>query len=114
MSDNINSHSPLMLSVYKSFHETVKYGRQRNHILQDWTGLETKISTKASKTENWLGTGFQQPKTSLSKNGINIPSLCALRVTDRAFLTNRQLYHTQYKIMYQVPGKDFTRWKQEF
>jgi len=29
-----------MLSVYKSFHQTVKDGRQRNHILQDLTGLE--------------------------------------------------------------------------
>jgi len=27
MSDKINSHISLMLSVYKSFHETVKYGR---------------------------------------------------------------------------------------
>jgi len=36
----INSHICLMLSVYKSFHQTVKYGRQRNHILQDFTGLE--------------------------------------------------------------------------
>jgi len=29
-----------MLSVYKSFHKTVKYGRQKNHILQDLIGLE--------------------------------------------------------------------------
>jgi len=29
-----------MLSVYKCFHKTVKYGWQRNHILQDLTGLE--------------------------------------------------------------------------
>jgi len=29
-----------MLSVYKGFHETVKYGQQRNHILQDLTLLE--------------------------------------------------------------------------
>jgi len=29
-----------MLSVYKSFHHTVKYGHKRNHILQDLTGVE--------------------------------------------------------------------------
>jgi len=29
-----------VLSVYESFLETVKYGQQRNHILQDLTGLE--------------------------------------------------------------------------
>jgi len=27
-------------SVYKGFHQTVKYGQQRNHILQDLTGFE--------------------------------------------------------------------------
>jgi len=31
----------LMLSVCKSVHQTVKYGHQSNHILQDLTGLET-------------------------------------------------------------------------
>jgi len=36
MSDKINSHICLMWIVFKSFHQTVKYGRQRNHILQDW------------------------------------------------------------------------------
>jgi len=35
MSDKINSHICLMLGVYKSFHQTVKYGsRQRNHRIQ--------------------------------------------------------------------------------
>jgi len=32
MSDKINSHICLMLSLYKSFHQRVKYGHQRNHI----------------------------------------------------------------------------------
>jgi len=41
MSDKINSHICLMLSAYKHFHQTVKYGCQRNHVLQDWTRLET-------------------------------------------------------------------------
>jgi len=41
MSDTINSHICLMLSVYKSVHQTVKYDWQINHILQDLTGLET-------------------------------------------------------------------------
>jgi len=40
MSDKINSHICLMLSVYKRFHQMVKYGWQRNHILQDLTGHE--------------------------------------------------------------------------
>jgi len=35
MSGNINSHICLMMSAYKSFHQMVKYGQQRNHILQD-------------------------------------------------------------------------------
>jgi len=29
-----------MLSIHKSFHQMVKFGRQRDHILQDVTGLE--------------------------------------------------------------------------
>jgi len=41
MSDKISSHISLMLTIYKTFHETVKYGCQQNHILQDLTGLET-------------------------------------------------------------------------
>jgi len=40
MSVKINSHIYLMLSVYKTFHQTVKYGHQRNQILQDIFGLE--------------------------------------------------------------------------
>jgi len=68
MLDKINAHVYLMLSVYKSFQQTVKYGRQRNHILQDLNGLEIKISMKASKTENWFETGFQQPKIDLPNN----------------------------------------------
>jgi len=40
MSDKINSHICLMLNVYKSFHQMVKYGQQRNHILQGLVGLE--------------------------------------------------------------------------
>ena len=55
MSDKVNSHICLLLCVYKSFHQTVKYCSQRNQILQDLTGLETKISMKASKTR----TGFK-------------------------------------------------------
>ena len=34
MSDKIKSHICLMLSVYKTIHQTVRYGRQRHHILQ--------------------------------------------------------------------------------
>jgi len=40
MSVKINSHICLMLSVFESFHQTVKYVWQRNCILQDLTGLE--------------------------------------------------------------------------
>jgi len=46
---------------------------QRNHILQDLTGLEIEIYMKASKTENRVETGFQQPKTGFLKNWYNIP-----------------------------------------
>ena len=74
MSDKINSHICLMLSVYKSFHEMVKYGCQRNQILQDLTGLETEISMKAGKSENRFETSFQKPKTGVPKTGINISS----------------------------------------
>jgi len=64
-----------MSSVYESFHQTVKYGWQRNHILQDLTGLEIKIFMKASKTENQFQTDFQQPKFGLrKKNIISIPN----------------------------------------
>jgi len=54
MSDKINSYYKfsLILSVYKSFHQLVKHGHQRNHILQDLIGLEILISMKASITEN--------------------------------------------------------------
>jgi len=67
MSGKINSNFCLMLSVYKSFLQMVKYGQQRNHTLQDLTGLENKIYLKASKTENRFQTGFQQPKFGLQK-----------------------------------------------
>jgi len=40
MSGKIDSHACLMLIVNKSFHQTVKDGQQRNHILQDLTGPE--------------------------------------------------------------------------
>ena len=52
MSGKINSNIYLKLSVYKSYHQMIKYGQQRNHILQDLTGLEIQISVKASKSEN--------------------------------------------------------------
>jgi len=59
MSVKINSHICLMLSDCKKFHQMVKYGRQRNYILQDLTGLEIEISIKASITENRFETDFQ-------------------------------------------------------
>jgi len=43
MSDKINSHICLLLSVYKSVHPAVKYSQQRNHILQYLTGLDIKL-----------------------------------------------------------------------
>ena len=51
-----NSNICLMLSFYKSYHQTVMFGRQRNHILQDLTGLEMLISMKVSKIENKFST----------------------------------------------------------
>ena len=52
----------------------VRYGRQRNDIVQDLTGLETKTSMKGSKRENRFETSFQQPKTGFPKNSISIPN----------------------------------------
>jgi len=54
MSDKIKSLIYLMLSVYKSFHQTLNYGRHRNRILQDLTGLEILISMNASKIKTGL------------------------------------------------------------
>ena len=59
-----------MLSVPKRFHQMVKYGQQRSHILQDLAKLETCISMKVSKTEN----RFQQPNTGLPKNNAKLLS----------------------------------------
>ena len=56
MSDKINSHISLMLSVYRSSHQTVKNDHQRIHILQGLTGLETETSMNASKAENRFST----------------------------------------------------------
>jgi len=65
MSDIVNSHISLMLSIYKRSNvagkETIII------ILQDLTGLEIRISMKASKTENQFETGFQQLKTGWQK-----------------------------------------------
>jgi len=36
MSDKINSHISLMLSVYTNFHQTVKYGGHINQIRFNW------------------------------------------------------------------------------
>ena len=52
-----------MLSVWKSYHQMVKYGQQRNQILQDLNGHEIQISMKASKNEKRFETGYQQPKS---------------------------------------------------
>jgi len=59
-----------MLSVYNSYHQTVIYVQQRNHILLDLTGLEIQISMKACKTENWFQTGFQQQKSGLPEKPV--------------------------------------------
>jgi len=40
MSDKINSNICSVLRVYNIFHQIIKYGHQRNHILQDLTELE--------------------------------------------------------------------------
>jgi len=52
MSGKINSRICLMLSVYESFHETVKYGQQRNHILQDLE--EEDQSLKLALRQPWV------------------------------------------------------------
>jgi len=52
-------------------------------MLQDLIGLETYISMKACKTENWFQTGFQQPKTGLPNN----PVLTSLVTSEKATMT---------------------------
>ena len=52
MWDKINLHICLMWSLHNSFHQTVKYGGQRNCILQALTGLEIEFSMKAWKPKN--------------------------------------------------------------
>jgi len=70
----------LLLSIYKRCHQAVKYGRQRNHMLQDLTGLKVKISMKASKAENRFETDFQQLKTGLPKQPVLLTSLRQISV----------------------------------
>jgi len=41
MSGKINSHICLLSSVFKTFHQTGKYGWQRKQTLQNLTRLET-------------------------------------------------------------------------
>ena len=48
MSDKINLRICLMLSVYKRFHQMVKYDCQRNHLLNFLTWFEIDICMKAS------------------------------------------------------------------
>ena len=62
MSGKINSNNCLLLSDYKSYRQSVKYGWQRNHILQDLTGPEIQISMKASETENRFQTKIRSAK----------------------------------------------------
>jgi len=61
-----------MLSVYESFHQTVKYGQQRNHMLQDLAVLEILISPKFSINKDWFSTIELR---FAKKAGINIPCL---------------------------------------
>ena len=71
MPDKISSHNCLMLS---RFHQMVKYGWQRNHILQDLTGLEIQNSMKTSKTKNRFEPVIKNRNPVSSKTGINIPT----------------------------------------
>jgi len=52
----------------------VKYGWQRNHILQDLTGLEIQNSMKTSKTKNRFEPVIKNRNPVSSKTGINIPT----------------------------------------
>src|SRR6218665_1263714 len=72
MSDKINSHICLILSVYKSFHRTVKNGKETMYYKIN-LGLKYKFSMMVSKIENRFKTGFQQPKTGLPKNWLYHP-----------------------------------------
>src|SRR6218665_2142303 len=59
MSGEINSSICLVLIVYKSYHQLVKYGRQRYHILPDLAGLKVQISMMTSKTKIGLKMVFK-------------------------------------------------------
>jgi len=64
-----------MLSVYKSFHQRVKYDQQRNCILENFTGLGIKIFMKPSKTQNRFQIDFKQPKSGLQTASLFIYEL---------------------------------------
>ena len=74
MSNKINLHVCLMFSVYKGFHQTVKYGSLRNHILQDLTWLEIKISIRPVKPKTGLKPVVNSRKPVYQKSEINIPN----------------------------------------
>ena len=90
MPGKIISNICLMLSVYKSY-QMVKYGRQRNQILQDLTGLEIQVSMKASKIKTRFKTCFQQPKSSFPKKGINDPTYFTVKKITVTFAESTEL-----------------------
>ena len=62
MSDKVNWYICLMLSVYKCFHETVKYGQRRNYILQDLTGLHYTFLWRPVKQKTVMKRVFNNQK----------------------------------------------------
>jgi len=90
MSDEIKSYICLVFSVYKSFHQTVKYGHQRNHILQDLTFLWRIVRPKTG-----LKPVFNNQKPVCQKNCINIPSSYSQSL-DCATTVNVQFYCVGY------------------
>ena len=96
-----------MSSVYESFSRTLKYGRQRNHILEDLTGLEILISMKTSETKKWFKTCFQQSKSSLQKIRYYDPCFKLFETCfQHPFPKGEVFVGSNEKVFYVADGKD--------
>ena len=112
-------HTFVYCCVYKTFHQTVKYGHQRNHILPYiLTGLEIQISMKVSKTvpKNCLKLVFNNQKPVWKKPGINIPRInmypswhrAALRLVSWSCSEPRRIQNCRYTCKSRYHKKCFT------
>jgi len=81
MSDKINSRICLMVSVYKTFHQTVKYGHQRNHILRfNWAWILNSYEGQPDRKP--VSNRFSTVKNRFPKTSINTPILDVPKLVD--------------------------------